>query len=224
MSIWILAVLVGLIAGCIVSVVSMRLPVYLNRTWRADAHDYLELPQMPAEVVVAVPAWGSLKGWRFVIIEVACAIVAVVLSWRLGISLETFVFSLLFWALIAVAVIDHETLYIPDAIVQPLLWAGLLFYAFTAPAALQWHVFGAAVGYCALRWLPVGQGDAKLCAVAGAWVGLEPLLTFGLIGATLGVAAGVFYYYLRRKSEPYPYGPSLVVALIFTAGMQVLGC
>jgi leader peptidase (prepilin peptidase)/N-methyltransferase len=138
-------------------------------------------------------------------------------------SLETLVFGLLFWALIAVAVIDHESMYIPDVIVLPLLWAGLLFYALTAPDQLQWHVLGAAVGYCALRWLPVGQGDAKLCAVAGAWVGLEPLFTFAKIGTVLGVVVGIVYYCLRGKSEPYPFGPSLVVALIATAGMQLMG-
>lgn len=226
MAVWTLAalgILAGLMAGCVVAAVSMRLPLSLQRTWSADAHEFLELPFTPDVSLGAAPAWGFLKGWRFLVIEVVCAVVGGVLCWRLGTSLQAAVFAVLFWSLIGIAVIDHETLYIPDAIVMPLLWAGLLFYALTEPAQLQCHVFGAAVGYCALRWLPVGHGDAKLCAVAGAWVGLEPLLTFGLIGAALGVVVGIVYYCLRGKSEPFPYGPSLVVALIATSGMQIMG-
>lgn len=225
MSVWIIAavgVVVGLLAGCVVAAVSTRLPLYLKTVWRTNAHEYLELPFMPDVSIAPSRRWGDLKGRRFLVIEVVCAAVGGILFWRAGLSLETLVFAILFWALISVAVIDHETLYIPDAIVLPLLWAGLLFYALTSPDQLQWHVLGAAVGYCALRWLPVGEGDAKLCAVAGAWVGLEQMLTFGLIGAALGVVVGIVYYCRRGKSEPYPYGPSLVVSLIGTASMHIL--
>jgi leader peptidase (prepilin peptidase)/N-methyltransferase len=221
---WILAsfgVLVGLLAGCVVAMVSMRLPLSLQREWRADAHQYLDLPYTADLSIHSAPKWEFLKGWRFLAIEVVCAAIGAALFWRLGFSVEALVYAVLFWSLIAVAVIDHETMYIPDAIVQPLLWAGMLFYAFTAPDQLQWHVLGAAAGYCALRWLPVGQGDAKLCAVAGAWVGLESLLMFFTIGAVLGVVVGLAYYRLRGKSEPCPYGPSLVVGLLSTLAMQL---
>lgn len=225
MTVWSISffgVLFGLLAGCVVAVVSMRLPQSLQREWRADAHQFLDLPYTPDAVSSAAPKWEFLKGWRFLAIEVICAGIGGVLFWRLGLSVEAVVFAVLFWALITVAVIDHETMFIPDVIVLPLLWAGMLFYALTAPDQLQWHVLGAAAGYCALRWLPVGQGDAKLCAVAGAWVGLESLLTFLTIGAVLGVMVGLVYYYLRGKSEPCPYGPSLVVGLLATAGMQLM--
>lgn len=213
---------VGLVAGCVVAMVSMRLPLSLQREWRAGAHQYLDLPYAPDQGVSAAPKWEFLKGWRFLAIEVVCAAIGGALFWRLGLSIEAVVFAVLFWSLITVAVIDHETMYIPDVIVLPLLWAGMLFYALTAPDQLQWHVFGAAAGYCALRWLPVGQGDAKLCAVAGAWVGLESLLTFLTIGAVLGVVVGLVYYRIRGKSEPCPYGPSLVAGLLATAGMQLM--
>lgn len=225
MPVWIisaLGVLVGLLAGCVVAAVSMHLPLLLKHAWRRDAYEYLELPFTPDTSFGRPPRWGYLKGWRFLIIEVVCAAIGGMLCWRIGLSLEALVFALLFWALIAIAVIDHETLYIPDVIVMPLMWAGLIFYALTEPAQLQWHVFGVVAGYCALRWLPVGRGDAKLCAVAGAWIGLDQLLTFGLIGAALGAVVGVVYRSLRGKSEPYPYGPCLVAALIATVGMQIL--
>ncbi len=217
-----IGVLVGLMAGLVVSTFSMRLPLALQREWRVDAHDYLGLPYTPDPAINAKSKWEFLKGSRFLVIEVVCAAIGGMLFWWLGISVESVVFALLFWSLITVAVIDQETMYIPDVIVMPLLWAGMLFYALTAPDQLQWHVMGAAAGYCALRWLPVGQGDAKLSAVAGAWVGLGSLLTYFTIGATLGVVVGLVYYCVRGKSEPFPYGPSLVAGLLATVGMQLL--
>lgn len=222
---WVLSsfgVLAGLLAGCLVAMVSMRLPLSLQREWRADAHQYLDLPYTPDPGIRTAPKWEFLKGWRFLVIEVVCAAIGGMLFWRLGLSVESVVFAVLFWSLITVAVIDQEAMYIPDVIVMPLLWAGMLFYALTAPDQLQWHVMGAAAGYCALRWLPVGRGDAKLCAVAGAWVGLNSLLTYFTIGASLGVVVGLVYYCIRGKSAPCPYGPSLVAGLLATVGMQLI--
>lgn len=225
MEVWNLAalgLLAGLLAGCVVAMVSRRLPLSLQREWRTSAQEYLDLPCAGDLKISAEPKLEFLKGWRFMAIELLCAIIGVVLFCRLGFSVETVVFAVLFWSLITVAIIDHETMYIPDVIVQPLLWAGMIFYALTAPDQLQWHVLGAAAGYCSLRWLPVGQGDAKLCAVGGAWVGLQSVLTFLTIGAVLGVVVGIVYYCLRGKSEPCPYGPSLVAGLLATAGMQLM--
>ncbi len=217
-----LGVIFGLLAGCVVAMVSMQLPRALQRQWRLDAYEFLALPYAATSTVDVTPKWEALCGRRFLAIEVVCATVGGMLFWRIGFTIEAVVFSILFWSLITVAVIDYETMYIPDAIVVPLMWGGMLFYTFTAPEHLQSHVLGAAVGYCAFRWLPVGQGDAKLCAVAGAWVGLESLFTYFLIGSVLGVGVAVVYYIFRGKSEPCPYGPSLVVGLLITSSMQLM--
>jgi leader peptidase (prepilin peptidase)/N-methyltransferase len=125
-------------------------------------------------------------------------------------------YSLLFWMLVSAAIIDIETLYIPDSIVLPLLWAGMLYFAVIAPDQLPGSVMGAAIGYSALRWLPVGRGDAKLCAVAGAWLGAGSMLSFGVIASVLGVIVGLAYYLVRGRAEPCPFGPSLVAGFIAT--------
>ena len=217
-----IGMVVGVLAGAIVASVSKWLPLSLQRQWRIDAHEFLELPYEPSPSVEFKSQLRDLKSLRFLIIEVLCVFVGALLFVSLGLSFETVVYSVLFFALIIIAVIDFETMYIPDLITMPLLWAGILFYALTAPDQLQWHILGAAAGYASLRWLPVGQGDAKLCAVAGAWVGLEQLLNFFMIGAPLGVLVGGVYYFLRGKSAPCPYGPSLVTALLATVMMQLV--
>lgn len=212
---FVLSTVAGLMAGLVVAVICLRLPDALKREWRADALDFLELPpETAAGGMDEAHAWGVGSKGRLIAISAVCAGVGGLALWTHGPSLQAVLYSLLFWMLVSAAIIDIETLYIPDSIVLPLLWAGMLYFAVLAPNQLPGSVMGAAIGYCALRWLPVGRGDAKLCAVAGAWLGIDSLPTFGLIASTLGVAVGLAYYLVRRKSEPCPYGPSLVAGFI----------
>lgn len=212
---FVLSTVAGVIAGLVVAAISLQLPAALKREWRADAIDFLELPpEIAPGSADEARVWGLGSKGRLIAICAVCAGVGGLALWAHGPSLQAVLYSLLFWMLMSAAIVDIETLYIPDSIVLPLLWAGMLYFAVLAPDQLQGSVMGAAVGYCALRWLPVGRGDAKLCAVAGAWLGIDSMLTFGLIASALGVAVGLVYYLVRRKSEPCPYGPSLVVGLI----------
>ncbi|NOG72644.1 prepilin peptidase [Roseicella sp. DB1501] len=131
------------------------------------------------------------------------------------------------WALLALAWIDWEHLILPDALTLPLIPAGLLATWWLAPAELTGHAAGAALGYLAFRGVALayrrlrgreglGQGDAKLMAAAGAWLGWEALAAMVLVAALLGLAlAGILA--LRRggldAAEPLPFGPCLALAL-----------
>lgn len=214
---FVLSTMGGLMAGLMVAAVSLRLPAALKREWRADALDFLELPPETApESADEAHAWRLGGKGRLISICAVCAGVGGLALWTHGPGLLAVLYSLLFWMLVSAAIIDFETLYIPDSIVLPLLWAGMLYFAVIAPDQLPGSVMGAAIGYCALRWLPVGRGDAKLCAVAGAWLGAGSMLSFGVIASVLGVIVGLAYYMVRGRAEPCPYGPSLVAGFIAT--------
>jgi leader peptidase (prepilin peptidase)/N-methyltransferase len=105
--------------------------------------------------------------------------------------------AILGWWLLVRARIDWRHL-LPDALTLPLAGLGLAAMAFLRPEALAWHVAGAIAGYVAFRLIALayrqlhgreglGQGDAKLMAAAGAWVGLEGLASVILIGALAGL-------------------------------------
>ena len=131
------------------------------------------------------------------------------------------------WALLALAWIDWDHLCLPDVLTLPLVPAGLLATWWLAPWALADHAIGAALGYGAFRMLAwayrrlrgregLGQGDAKLLAVAGAWLGWEALPQVVLVAAVIGLAlAGILA--LRRggldPAAPLPFGPCLACAL-----------
>jgi leader peptidase (prepilin peptidase)/N-methyltransferase len=138
------------------------------------------------------------------------------------------------WTLLALAWIDWEHFWLPDVLVLPLLLAGLACTWALAPWALADHALAAAFGYAGLRlagWLyawrrgveGIGQGDAKLLAAAGAWLGLLALPRVILLAALGGllIAGG-----LRLAGRPVgratalPFGTALAAAtwLIFLAG------
>lgn len=128
-------------------------------------------------------------------------------------------------ALLALAAIDWDTTLLPDAINQPLLWAGLLASMLGWTLPLQAALSGALVGYLSLwsvYWLfklltgkeGMGHGDFKLLAALGAWLGwqmiLPVVLAASLIGAVVGIAMKLNSQ--LREGRYVPFGPFLAGA------------
>lgn len=132
------------------------------------------------------------------------------------------------WGLLALAWIDCQHLRLPDALTLPLVPLGLAVTLWLEPDRLVAHAAGAAIGYLLLRGFAgahrhfrghegLGQGDAKLLAVAGAWVGWEALPIVVLLAAVFGIGAALAIT-LHRGSRldgalVVPFGPSLSLAL-----------
>lgn len=130
------------------------------------------------------------------------------------------------WSLLALAWIDAETMLLPDALTLPLIPAGLLAAAWLEPDLLTDHAIAAAAGFAMLRglglayrWLRgrdgLGEGDAKLLAALGAWVGLAGL-PFVLLGAALTGLLWALLLHLRgdavTATTALPFGPFLALA------------
>lgn len=130
------------------------------------------------------------------------------------------------WLLLTLAWLDYDHYWLPDTLTLPLLVAGLVDAWATAPWDLADRALGAAVGYVALRGLAalyrrlrgregIGQGDAKLLAAAGAWVGWPALPDLVLIAALLGVAAAGVVRLRGAKlhgASVLPFGTMLAAA------------
>jgi leader peptidase (prepilin peptidase)/N-methyltransferase len=130
------------------------------------------------------------------------------------------------WTLLALGWIDAVHLRLPDALTLPLTVAGLAATALLDPDALADHAAAAILGYAAFRTIAevyrrlrhregLGQGDAKLLAAAGAWVGLLRLPDVVLGGAVLGIAFALLGAVRRGRMQAdaaIPFGPCLAVA------------
>ena len=82
---------------------------------------------------------------RYPLVEAATAILSLVVAWHFGFGWQTAAALPLTWALIALSLIDFDQQLLPDSIVFPFLWAGLLLSltgVFTDP---QSALLGAAI-------------------------------------------------------------------------------
>jgi leader peptidase (prepilin peptidase)/N-methyltransferase len=158
-------------------------------------------------------------------IELAALGIAVAALVADGSGIQLWIDASLGWALLCAAWIDAETLRLPDILTLPLILAGLAVTWFYAPAAIYDHAAAAALGYLGFRLLDLvylrlrnrqglGEGDAKLLAAAGAWLGLEALpyviMGAGLLGIVMALAAA------RRggsgREQQIAFGPALALA------------
>lgn len=150
-------------------------------------------------------------------------------GYAFGASWELLAVLLLLSSLVALACIDLEHCILPDQIVFPLLFLGLLVNTQAVFAAsLESAVWGTVAGYV-IFWAVrqayllvrgvegLGLGDCKLLGTIGAWVGWEHL------ALTIAVASVAYLLTLwctrRGASDRLAFGPGLaagaVVALCF---------
>lgn len=164
-------------------------------------------------------------GLRYPLIEALTALLSVAVVWQFGWSLEAAAALVLTWGLIALAVIDLDTQLLPDSLVLPLLWLGLLLSLAAAFTDSRSAILGAVCGYLSLwsifhlfRLLTgkegMGYGDFKLFALFGAWLGWAHLPQIILLSAVAGAVIGLILIVARGhdRQVPIPFGPYLAIA------------
>lgn len=167
-------------------------------------------------------ACGTRIAARYPLVELATAVAFVAVAWRYGATIECLAAMVLSAFLIALAMIDLDTHYLPDQLTLPLLWIGL---AFSLAGDVRSAVIGAILGYLAL-WLVyqgfklatgkegMGYGDFKLLAALGAWLGPAALLPIVLAASLAGAVAGLamILFFGRSREQPLAFGPYLAAA------------
>jgi leader peptidase (prepilin peptidase)/N-methyltransferase len=162
---------------------------------------------------------------RYPAVELFTGCLSAFLIWHFGsgvAGLATLVFAYL---LIAMSFIDADTQFLPDDMVYPLLWCGLLVNLHGVFAPLQDAVIGAVAGYMALwsvNWLfmlirkkqGMGHGDFKLLAALGAWFGWSMLPSIILMSSVVGAVVGIVLMILSKRGFDLkiPFGPYLAGA------------
>lgn len=170
---------------------------------------------------------------RYPLVELLTGALFAAVAWQYGWSMAALGGLILTAFLLALTFIDADTQYLPDQLTLPLLWIGLLFNLGETYVPLDSAVWGAVCGYMSL-WLlsfifklltgkvGMGNGDFKLLAALGAWLGVGalPLLVFaaaliGIVGALLARVG---------KGQYFAFGPSLAIAgwllLVFARPFQ----
>ena len=162
---------------------------------------------------------------RYPAIELLTAGLSMLVAWQMGFGLATAGMLVLTWALICLSMIDADTQLLPDIIVLPLLWLGLILNSFGVYTDLNTALWGAVAGYLSLwsvYWLfklvtgkeGMGYGDFKLLAMLGAWGGWQVLPLTILLSSLVGAILGIIILKARgaNNSTPLPFGPYLAIA------------
>lgn len=161
---------------------------------------------------------------RYPFVEILSAVLSGITAWHFGFGLAGLAAIVLTWLLIALTFIDIDHHLLPDVMVLPFLWVGLLLNVFGTFATLTSAVIGAAAGYLSL-WLVfhlfklvtgkegMGYGDFKLLALLGAWLGWQYLLLVVLLSSFLGavIGIGLIVFQGRDRAQPLPFGPYLAL-------------
>lgn len=169
---------------------------------------------------------------RYPLVEMLTAVLAALCAWRFGVGWEALMAIVMTFALVPISIIDADTQLIPDSIVLPLMWLGLLMSLFHPVAgsevlfvAPRDAIVGAIAGYLSL-WSVyqlfklatgkegMGYGDFKLLAALGAWLGWQHLPIIILMSALVGAIVGISLMVFRKhdRSVPIPFGPYLAAA------------
>lgn len=159
---------------------------------------------------------GKKVSIRYPLIESITAVGSTLLAFYF--PTEIFLFSLAaLWFCIPLFLIDLDEKILPDTMVYPLAWLGILFaYLGYSPITLEEATMGYLCGFAVLWVLAfmykqitgqdgLGGGDPKLLAAICCWTGALVLPYIFLIS----VVITLLIFILKRERE-IPYGPGLI--------------
>jgi leader peptidase (prepilin peptidase)/N-methyltransferase len=166
----------------------------------------------------------SIPG-RYFTVEITTLILGLLVANEFGLSLSLFAALIFTFILIAAAFIDMEQQILPDDLTIPLLWIGLFFSCIGLFTNSVDSILGAIFGYM-FFWIIqnlaklfttkeiIGQGDFKLLAAVGAWLGWQSLLFVILTSSILAlIVSGVLILikHINRRAA-IPYGTFISIA------------
>ena len=163
--------------------------------------------------------------FRYPVVEILSALLAATVAVYYGFSMQTLFAIILTWALICLSFIDLDHHILPDDIIYPVLWLGIIANMFGLFTDIYSSLVGAILGYSIL-WAVfmvfklltgkegMGFGDFKLLSLLGAWLGWESLPLIILVSSSTGALVGIsLILFAKRDSNiPIPFGPYLAMA------------
>lgn len=162
---------------------------------------------------------------RYPLVELCTGLLSGWIAWYFGFSAESLLLIFLTWGLIAMSMIDIDHQLLPDSLVLPLLWIGIIAnaYGLFPNITINSAIFGAVIGYMSLwsvnalfkllrGYDGMGHGDFKLLALFGAWGGYQILPVVILLSAAAGAIIGLLGILLFAGKNKMPYGPYLAIA------------
>ena len=239
------AVVLGASIGSFLNVAIYRLPAGLSLLFPPSRCPHCLKPLSPRDNI-PILGWFLIKGkcrychspvsWRYPLVELITALLFWLVAVTFGTSqplLISVLFSLYLAWLLTLAIIDIDTMTLPNTLTQSGLCLGVVYHLVNAAIATDsstWggqliaSITGAVVGIWLLDIMrlggrifldkeAMGAGDAKLAAMMGAWLGWQGVLLAVLIAAAIGSLLGLGAIAIGKlgRSQAFPFGPFLAL-------------
>lgn len=212
----------GAPAGLLLHRLVYRLPTILERQWYLEACEILQCDPHPQASSIRVQANTQRR-------SIGTVLAASTIAFWVGLTFScswSAAAALVFgWGLLCLSLIDFDKMLLPDVLVLPLLWLGVLVNSFGLFTSLHNSLWGVVLGYlilwsvralskCITGRQGLGQGDMKLLAMLGAWGGWQVLPLTLLLASLVGASIGGALLLLGKidRQTPIPFGPSLAIA------------
>jgi leader peptidase (prepilin peptidase)/N-methyltransferase len=232
----------GLLVGSFLNVCIVRVPVGESVAWPRSHCRQCDQPIAGWDNIpvlswlllgAACRACGGRISWRYPVIELATCSLFVMCCLRFSPSWPAAGWALLCFLLLGLAVMDADTLLLPDLFTLPGLGAGILFAGLQAGLrdgawapglrAAGHSLLAAAVSaavllliagayWLARRRMGMGLGDVKLLALLAAWLGLPQTALVLFLAVIVGALYGLGMILSHRQQEsaegedPLPIG------------------
>lgn len=175
-------------------------------------------------------SWAALKGKcssckapisaRYPFIEFVAGTLSALVALRFGYSLACAFALVLAWASIALFMIDVDHMLLPDSIVMPGVWLGLGAGYLGLFTSLENAFVGAVAGFLSFAipaWVflrltgrdAMGDGDYKLMALFGAWLGWQMLPLIFLVSTVTASVVGLAF--ARARGGKFAFGPFIML-------------
>lgn len=213
--------------GRIIHLFTLWLPKYLQQNWQQECQNFLGLPTTLKNKKIKYFTLHRkfFFNKRYFVISFITTLLSVIVTLHFG-ATKQLIFALTFtWILMTLAIIDMDEQILPDIIVLPLLWLGMLLSLTSWFSSPEHSIIGASLAYTSLwsftkifYWITgktgMGHGDFKFFAALGAWFGFINLPLIILIASFLGASVGFTQCLLKNQSlnKPFSFGPYLAIA------------
>ena len=240
--------MLGLLLGSFLNVCIVRLPLG-ESVVRPRSHCPVCKKTLGNWDNIPVLSWLVLRGrcrhcgqaisWRYPFVELATCALFVMCCLHFPTVALAAAWALFCFFLVGLAVMDAETLLLPDAFVLPGMAAGFVFAGLRA----GWHgmelsflaalaaggtlLLIAGIYWLARRQMGMGLGDVKLIAMLAAWLGVPQTALVLFLSVIVGAVYGLGMVVARRKraaitdvpagSMPVPFGTMLSLAGLYSA-------
>lgn len=224
--------------GSFIGLLTLRLPAHRPFAMSRSACDACKRPLGVVDLL-PLASFLLLRGrcrtckaaipLRYLLLEVGCLVIALWSALTFTGAMVS-VTALLGWALLLIAIIDAEHLWLPDMLTLPLGALGILLTIGLGHAPPWAPLLGATVGYgllATVAWLyrkvrgfdGMGGGDPRLLGAIGAWVGWQGLPSVLVWSCLAGLSVAAAQAIIRRRfsaSQQLPFGAFLAIGAWLT--------